>query len=144
MPNANSDDDFVIAVTGDNIGGHRKEFQLGAGLAVDGNVCWPGAEAIPLRPQQQPRLGLNVVTRSRSAQQQQHTLRPTADEFVPQAIQMLDDQQGAAQDVNNGMAGQRTAALESPAGESMRLQRKAYSEPIENESVEVSLQACSG
>jgi len=38
------------------------------------------------------------------------------------------------------MAGQRTAALESPAGESMRLQRKAYSEPIENESVVVQAQ----
>jgi len=65
------------------------------------------------------------VTRIHRAQHQQHTLQPTAAEFVPQAKWAQAEEHGEAQDVNSRMRG---AAVESP---------------VENESVVLPQQACS-
>jgi len=122
MPNPNLDDDFVICATDDNIGCRGKALQR---LVVNENVSGLRAEPMLVQPQQQARQALNAVTRSQRAQQQLHSLQPTAPEFVPQAKRAKPEKNYEVQDINSSMP---SAALETPA---------------ENESIDASHQVCS-
>jgi len=122
MNNPNLNDDFVICATDDNIGCRGKALQR---LLVNENVSGLRAEPVLLQPQQQARQALNAVTRSQRAQQQLHTLQPTAPEFVPQAKREQPEKHCEVQGINISMP---RAVLEIPA---------------ENESIDAPHQVCS-